>query len=300
MCIKCISDENVLYSRDNNLKKEDVEPLREWMLKEAHLPTISSNFQIISFLSSCYYRIEPTKLCIENYYTFKSRYPEIFSSRSLKNESLEYQLKTCFGGTLPKLTKNGYQIFYAKLENNSPDKFCFPDIIKMVIMAVVLNNFQYGPQMGHLIVIDGAGLQLGHMVKLTPMILKIFFYFLQEAAPIRLKQIHIINVNPITEKLLNMIKPFLKKELVDQIHCHKKLEDIFKYVEKDVLPSDYGGGVASIKELHEEQIKNIKQHEDVLIKEEELKVDETKRKETPKHFEELFGIVGTFKKLTFD
>ena len=53
-----------------------------------------------------------------------------------------------------------------------------------------------------------------------------------------------------------MIRPFMAKELFDIIHVHPSgmnFEEKFfdKFLLKESMPSDYGGDLPSIKELHE-------------------------------------------------
>lgn len=47
--------------------------------------------------------------------------------------------------------------------------------------------------------------------------LKIFFEFLQEAMPLKIKQIHILNTNYIFHKALAIAKIFIKVELLDLV-----------------------------------------------------------------------------------
>lgn len=50
----------------------------------------------------------------------------------------------------------------------------------------------------------------------------------------------------------------------------------------------------------DELYKNIVQYRDYFIQDQEFKVDESKRPGKPKTLEDLFGMDGTFRKLTID
>lgn len=53
-----------------------------------------------------------------------------------------------------------------------------------------------------------------------------------------------------------MIKPFLRKELMQRIHLHPSsanYEDFFvKFIPKSHMPSNYGGSLGTIEELHDQ------------------------------------------------
>lgn len=77
--IKYVSYEEEL-KRNTELKEADIEHLRQWCAKQPHLPKVTDS-ELVIFLHSNYYRIEPTKTTIENYYTFRTHVPEFFSNR---------------------------------------------------------------------------------------------------------------------------------------------------------------------------------------------------------------------------
>lgn len=68
--------------KNPELKMSDVQILREWCGKQPHLPKIQ-DVQLVIFLHSNYYQIEPTKNTIENYFTIRTHVPEFFSNRDL-------------------------------------------------------------------------------------------------------------------------------------------------------------------------------------------------------------------------
>ncbi|XP_022906146.2 alpha-tocopherol transfer protein-like [Onthophagus taurus] len=301
MCKLCANVGNVdfLYQKDDKLKPGDAQILQEWMAKEQHLPKIS-DYQMLLFLSSCYYNIQATKTCLENFYTLKTHCPEFFSGRNLNQESVKTHLNTVIAAPFQQLIPtNNYMVCIVKLHNCKTDTFVFNDTIKVIDMALTIYNQQLGPQEAHVLIMDGAGLQLGHVLKMNIMSLKKYFIFVQEAMPVRLKQIHVVNVNGIVEKFVNLVRQCLKRELQEQMYCHSKMESLYKFVPKEVLPKDYGGNELSLEELHKNQVENIKEHIDLLIADEDVKSNEQKRVGKAKNLEQ-FGIQGTFKKLDID
>lgn len=66
--------------KNPELKDSDIQILKDWCSKQPHLPKILDS-EYALFLHSNYYRIEPTKNTIEEYYTVRTHLPEFFSDR---------------------------------------------------------------------------------------------------------------------------------------------------------------------------------------------------------------------------
>jgi len=66
--------------RNPELKMSDLQILKDWMVKQPHLPRVEMLYLIL-FLYSNYYRIEPFKKTIDNFYTIRILLPEVFSNR---------------------------------------------------------------------------------------------------------------------------------------------------------------------------------------------------------------------------
>lgn len=81
------------------------------------------------------------------------------------------------------------------------------------------------------------------------MAVKKYLYYIQEAMPIRLKGIHIINALPFADIIFNMVKPFLKNELIDLIHFHPTMDTFYKVVPQKSMPKDFGGDGPTMAEM---------------------------------------------------
>jgi len=118
---------------------------------------------------------------------------------------------------LKGITKEGHKIIYGGLIENESSHFVFVDAIKLFFMIIDLWLYTEGTCNGHVLIIDMKNISLGHVARLNPVTLKKFFYYLQEGLPVRLKGYHLINVSPVTDIIFNMMKPFMKKQLLDVV-----------------------------------------------------------------------------------
>lgn len=74
-----------------------------------------------------------------------------------------------------------------------------------------------GPQKGLIILFDIGNMRLGHLTKSKLSTIKLFFKYLQEALPAKLKAIHLFNARPITNILLSLVKPFMKADILKKV-----------------------------------------------------------------------------------
>lgn len=76
------------YKKNQNLRKEDIHELQEWLKTQPHLPLISE-LDLIYFLHSNYYDLDGTKNTIETYYTNRTNYKEFFTNQDVLSKELK-------------------------------------------------------------------------------------------------------------------------------------------------------------------------------------------------------------------
>nr|XP_022907103.1 alpha-tocopherol transfer protein-like [Onthophagus taurus] len=286
------------FKRDPELKKDDLRILKEWLQKQAHLPKIH-DLKLIIFLHCAYNNIEKAKVLIENFYTARTHAPELFLNRNLNDKALDKQADSLCMAILPTKTYGDTHLFFRFADPNA-DLFNYNIAIKGFDMAINLFQLQEGVVPNQVLILDSEGLNLSHVMKVSLTSTKKLAYYLQDCFPHRVKGIHIINVSAVTEKLFMFVKPFIKKEYVDLIHFHPKIETLYNHIDKDLMPSEYGGKNPSWKELQVTFKKRMFDCQEFFDQENTEFTDETKRVGKPKTMADIYGVEGTFKKLDID
>lgn len=287
------------YKKNKNLKPEDVKSLINWLEMQPHLPKISE-LQTILFLHSVFYSNESAKNVIDTYYTCRTHCPEFFDKRDpFGSIQKEFDNLICY--ECPYLTEKNERVCYIKLNSKDTSKFNFGEILKVFCMFVDLWLLRNGTAEGHIIMLDFENLQLGHLPKLSFMHLKKFMLYLQDAIPFRLKGVHVVNVVPFIDKLMALLKPFLKKELLDVLVFHTDgFDSLYKFVPKKSLPQHLGGEGASPSGMLDIMKRDFKDNAEYFKEELKQRIDETKRQGKGRSAGDLFGVEGSFKKLDID
>lgn len=104
-----------------------------------------------------------------------------------------------------------------------------------------------------ILVLDMNGYSFNHSIDAAKNAGSLFLYFkyVQETVPINTKSTHILNTSPFVDKFMALIRPVLKKEIVDSFTFHSdNYETLYEAVPKQLLPTEYGGEAGSINDLH--------------------------------------------------
>uniref|UniRef100_A0A8D8X432 Alpha-tocopherol transfer protein-like n=1 Tax=Cacopsylla melanoneura TaxID=428564 RepID=A0A8D8X432_9HEMI len=240
-----------------------------------HNPTTPSSKR-----TSCYYSMDEAKSCMELYFTIRSNTPEFFSNRNICRPELEAQSTVVEYACIGPKTPQGYQIIFHRLHQNDPSKYVFQDSVKLLSMSVDACLHVEGTVPGYIFLFDMAGVRLGHLLRLNLGLLSKFFQYIQEANPVRLKGIHVLNTKSLIDKILYIIKPFMKKELLSLIHFHQEgdISSVYQYIPESCIPGgDLPGELKDSQTLNAEFVEWMKNLTEVFQQDTSYRVDETKR-----------------------
>ncbi|XP_040153699.1 alpha-tocopherol transfer protein-like [Anopheles arabiensis] len=273
------------------LRATDVQKLGEWVKGQPHLPPVTE-LELILFLHSNYYDLEAAQRTIECYYTFRTSCKNLFGNRNLDKDAILMAMDVLDLAILPELTPEGYRVMLAKIVDPDASKFSLSSLLTLALMCVDIQLWEEGCNNGSILIIDMDGIHLGHLPKLGIFTLKDLLYFIQEGLPIRLKGLHLANVVPFIDRIMTMIRPFMKKELLEMLHLHTKMHTLFPYIPQHLLPSDYGGMAQSRKLLRDNLYNYTISCGDHLARyDQDKRVVESKRLAKPRTMGNFFGLL---------
>jgi len=280
---------------------KDVLAIREWLARQPHLPKDMDDQRLKTFLRGCKFSIEKVKKKLDMYYTMRNAVPEFFANRDVSRSDLKSLFDIVHIPVLPGLTPNGRRVAMLRGVDKEIVTPNVADIMKLVLMIgdIRLLEEQKGVA-GDVYIFDASVATPGHFAKFTPAIVKKFLICVQEAYPVKLKEVHIINVSPLVDTIINFVRPFLKEKIRQRIHFHSSIESLYKFVPKAMLPNEYGGEAGNVKDINDQWFDKLKDYTPWFKEQEKSKANETLRPGSPKTADDLFGMEGTFRKLSID
>lgn len=103
------------------------------------------------------------------------------------------------------------------------------------------------------------------------------------------------------DKVLALMRPFMKKELMDVMHIHSSMDTFLdKHVPKAMMPDEYGGSAGKVFDVTDKIYKDLQGCQEFFTEEATRRVNEKLRPGKPKTEGDLFGTDGNFKQLQFD
>ncbi|XP_050552664.1 clavesin-1-like [Spodoptera frugiperda] len=301
MAIKGISLEDE-YKKNTGTTPEDIKKLRDWLNTQPHLPgEYMTDLDLILIYHCCERSAEVSKQVLDLHYTLRTLFTNFFKDRAVDNKT-EDNLHKVLLQPLPTRSVNGDAVFYCRLLDYEPRNFEFAKSLRSVLMILDLWQFEEGTWPGFVLIFDLDGLKLGHLTKLDVQTIQQFLYYLQEAMLVKVKGLHFLNAPSFMDRLMMMIKPFMKKELLDVLIIHQiGAKTLDKYVPMTGLPKEAGGEFKTFDECRDEMLARLRANKDFFIQENRKRVVESKRPGKPKTISDIFGSVeGSFKKLDID
>nr|CAD7609944.1 unnamed protein product [Timema genevievae] len=235
---------------------------------------------------------------------------------SLDTDSVSIEIKTVllfkpptvsYYCTTPRLTPSGYRISVLRLNDQDAHNFDISTIVKRVLitMDIRLNEERC---LNNVIVFDLHGFTAQHFAKCSPTVpaFRKMMLCIQDAFPMRIAQIHLINAPVILEKVMSVLTPLLKEKLVQKFFIHSQLDTLYKYIPMEFLPKEYGGGVGTMKDLNDAWTRKMEEYRDWLLEDEpRSRADETRRpnrKKSNANSSALFlnDVEGSFRQLSID
>ncbi|CAG9559390.1 unnamed protein product [Danaus chrysippus] len=280
----------------------DIAALRQWLKTQPHLPDkYITDLELILAYYSCYKSSEVSKQVIDLHYTLRTLFTNLFHNR-LVDDNFIRTMNVILGFPIETRTSKDYKVIYFRLIDYDAKNFVFSEAVRAAIMLIDLMQYEDGAWKGFVILIDLNRVTLSHIARLDLQTIQQLLYYLQEAMLVRLKGLHFLNAPSFIDRLMMLLRPFMKKELMDMLKIHQvgatTLEDTIPI---DALPREAGGKSNTFEEIKNEMIEKLIANKDFFVEENKRRVTESLRPGKPKTITDIFGgIEGSFKKLDID
>ncbi|CAK1590629.1 unnamed protein product [Parnassius mnemosyne] len=290
------------YKKKTLISPQDIAKLRQWLDTQPHLPSkYITDLDLILIFHCCDRSIGVSKQVLDLHFTLRTLFHTYFKDRRV-DDSVAQAMNTVLMTPLAMRARDESKVLYTHFLDLELKKFNLGDCIRTVLMVLDLKQYEEGTWPGLVIVIDFESMTLGHLARLDLQNLQQFLYYLQEAMLVKLKGIHFLNAPSFIDKLLMMIRPFMKRELMDVLHVHQVgSKTLDPYVPMEALPSDAGGSFKTMSECRDAIIAYIQANNEFFVQENRKRVVESLRPGKPKTISDIFGgVEGSFKKLDID
>lgn len=188
---------------------------REWIRKSPHIKCRDDDQFLVNFMRGCKYSMEKVKQKFDLYHTLKTHIPELTKNRDPNDEKILGAIRCAVGIPLPNLeSPDGPRYFLIRPGSYDPSEYSITDIIKISSMVGDLlfhedDNFVVAGQVG---ILDFTGVTMSHFLQFNPQFIKKMTMLQQDAAPIRQKASHFVNMPSIALTVFNIFQSFANEK----------------------------------------------------------------------------------------
>ncbi|KAG5672155.1 hypothetical protein PVAND_002308 [Polypedilum vanderplanki] len=262
--------------------EENMRKFKEMITKSSHLRARINDQFLIAFLRASKYDLDKALRHLDIFYTLRAKIPDLIKDRAPTNHTLRQIIKLGFGIPLPNtLSAGGSRYLLIRPGAVDATKYTLRDVIKV---CTLINDIQINCDdnwiiSGQVEVIDLANVTRHHLMQLEPILIKRMTLLFQEAYPVKSIGFHYINTPFGFESIFSVFLSCMNEENRSRVFMHgSDMESLYKVVPRRLMPADYGGSAATIKEIindWEEKIFSYRQYFEE--EEEQFGVDESKR-----------------------
>lgn len=276
---------------------DDVKILKEWHLKQPHLPE-EIDEDIYYTIVSGTKGIEIAKSKLDGYLSLRNR---IFKLLETKDpfDGLRERFKKAGLFFLPGQTPEGYKVLFfaiSKLGDTTND-----DVMKysMMIMEAMLSMEPTATSLVTVVDYKHIKPSLAKLISFPKV--KAFNSYYTKTLAIRSKKTIIMSIPYFFDKIIDFALSITPKKVSERLVKWKDHTSLPEVLPIEMIPSDYGGKGLSVEELVDYWAGVIESKKDMFQRLSELKADESKRPKDSYKWEAMdFGIEGSFKSLNID
>ncbi|KAL4097282.1 hypothetical protein QTP88_022082 [Uroleucon formosanum] len=248
------------------LNLNDIEVLKERLKENIDLSPIRNKL-IVMFLHSNFFNVDMAYKAIVAYQKYRRELPHIFENYDPSSEDMKQVFDSIsISIVLNPTTGKQERILYTDFKSTDPREFDFVHCVRYFFMLLEYLMVTSGTFDGLVLTMNSKGICWRHVTK-TPMnTFKKLIGFVQEALPVRLKEVHILNAGTIVSMLFNIIRPFMKSSLMDLMKIHTEdSTEIFDHLPIDIMPQEMGGNGKSHYEHCEETYNQMLSARDYIL-----------------------------------
>ena len=244
--------------RNNEERLKAIDELRNSFDVAKYGPLIQSDDAfILRFLRAKKFKQEKALKVLQNYHTIKKEFSELFEK--VRNPALLQPIIE--KGILSVL--NGKSVDGATVVLYRPgllDKTArLHDLMAYGVVAMEKLIEDEEVQINGIATLeDLENFSISICFQVSPFQLAKLYAIYQEAMPVRMKGVYMLNEGRVFDTLMMMFKPFMKKKMVERIHpIGKKYSQLHQYIQPSLIPPQYGGTGPDVSNLTETWINRL-------------------------------------------
>ncbi|KAH8249166.1 hypothetical protein KR032_006951 [Drosophila birchii] len=230
------------------VKAEALKKLRELLKATTEINYKDDDAFLTVFLRACHWYPDGALEKMKTTATFRKEYAALV--RGLLVEQVKEKfVKGSVINVLKNCDQKGRRVLIVNCGKLwDPSEISSDDMFRMLYMVHIAAQREEETQVrGVVCVMDFDGLAMKQVKALSPSFSKRLLTFIQEAMPLRMKEVHFVKQPFIFNMVWSLFKPFVKEKLNKRMHFHgSDMKSLHKFLDPSVLPANYKGTLPAI------------------------------------------------------
>lgn len=253
--------EKELRETPENIKK-GVEELRELLKNDPTIHFADDEEFLLIFLRPCKYYAQSAYELMKRIANFKEKHKALLNDLMPEDEKVAFTEHNVVN-VLKDRDHKGRRVLIVNCGGSwDTSKVTSDQLFRLFYLIHEAAVLEPESQVrGVVVLMDFDGLGMKQVMALNPAFSMRLLGFIQDAMPLRLKEVHIVKQPFVFNMVWKIFKPFVKEKLHGRLHFHgSKMESLHKHLEPSNLPKNYGGKLPEIDYSGSHWFPCIEQH----------------------------------------
>lgn len=291
---------------DDNVRLQAMEQLKDWIEKNPYIKNCRTDSKfLLKFLRFRKFAVHQAGEAIERYLVARKRFPHWFQKLDPRDPEMQEILSdtplTAIGRD-----EDGRTIILIRINRYNPEVNTSTTILRFVMMMLeVLSEDEEFQIAGVRVWEDHTDMSLKFLGIFGLSEISAIMQMLTKTMPLRIREIHGINMPKFALTIVNFALTFLTAKLRERIMCHATVLEAKQHLQESLWPKEYGGPI-DVDALNRQMRQKLEERRDFLLGLDDMDID-------VEHYDHLWekdsaasnaeidsGMVGTFRKLNVD
>lgn len=252
----------------DEVKEKAIEELRRLLHENTNLHFRDDDDFLLIFLRPCHFYPESALKMMIRIAEFRKEYASVVQGLMPEDERSSFEDHNIVN-VLTNKDQHGRRVLIVNCGALwDPRKVSADSMFRIFYLVHLIAQLETETQVrGVVAIMDFNKLGMAQVKALSPSFSKRLLLFIQDAMPLRMKQIHMINQPMIFNLVWQLFKPFIREKLKSRMFFHgKDMNSLHKHIDPDFLPADYKGNLPKINYSGRDWYPCVKDYEDYIAK----------------------------------
>lgn len=246
--------------------KEATAALRKYLEEDKTIYFKTDDDFLLIFLRPCKFYAKSAYELMKRVAEFKEKNASLFNNLLPEDEKQAFLENNVVNVLKGRDQKNRRVLIVNSGKSWDPSKVSSDQILRLFYLIHEVAMLEPETQIyGTVVIMDFDGLSMKQVVGLSPSFSMKLLNFIQDAMPLRLKEVHIVKQPFLFNMVWQMFKPFVREKLKKRMFFHgSKMSSLHAYLEPSHLPKNYGGDLPEITYTSADWYPVLLKHEDKI------------------------------------